>query len=164
MSQPLEALVHFEKSIYKLAKSKLKSLKKDAKKARKKDDRELELEDAHTELEETLDLLAQHADTSAGRELAEASARADVVVDGQTIIEDVPARTLVTVGKQLRRLEKTTQELMRLYPEGGFDDLASRVHSLNLAIQMALQEANQTAAPERQIGEAIVEYLTAGPA
>lgn len=161
MNQPLEALVQFEKSVYKLAKTKLKTLKKDAKKARKKDDRELSLDDARSELRETLDLLAQHADTSASRELAEANARADIVVDGQVLVEDVPARVLATVGKQLRRLEKTTHELMRLHPDADFERLSARASSLNLAVQTALQEANQTTADERKIGEALIGYLTA---
>ena len=160
MNQPLEALVQFEKSVYKLAKKRLKSLKKGAKKARKKDDRELSIDEARSELHETLDLLSQHADTSARRELAEANARADVVVDGQVLLEDVPARVLATVGKQLRRLEKTTQELMRLHPDADFERLSARASTLSLAVQTALQEANQTTAPERKIGEALVGYLS----
>lgn len=159
MTQPLEALVHFEKSVYKLTKKQLKSLGKDAKKARKKDDRELADAEARERLDETLELLTQFFDTAASREAAEAEARADVVVDGQALIEGAPARVLVAVAKQLRRLSKATQELAALHPDANYDTFAERTATLEAAVQTALDEANQTPAPERKIGEALVGYL-----
>jgi hypothetical protein len=160
MTQPLEALVHFEKSVYKLTKKQFKSLAKDAKKARKKEDRELADSEARERLGETLELLTQFFDTAASREAAEADARADVVVDGEVLIERAPARVLVAVAKQLRRLSKTTQELAALHPDADYDQLAERTATLEAAVQTALAEANQTLAPERKIGEALVEYVT----
>ncbi|QDG50519.1 hypothetical protein FIV42_07165 [Persicimonas caeni] len=162
MSQPLEALVYFQKSVYKLAKKQLKSLGKDAKKARKKEDCELADAEARAQLDETLDLVARQLDVAASREAAEATARASVVVDGEVLLEDVPPRVLVTLRKQLGRLSKTAGELAKLHADSDYESLATRAQTLEQAVVGALQEANQTPAPERHVSQKVLAYLKEG--
>ena len=158
MKQTLEALVHFQKSIYKTTKSKLKGLRKQAKKARKKKKRTLHVDDARQQLEHVLSLFGKHIDTVAAREKGESFATADLVVDGTVLMEDVSPRLLVSLRKPAKYVRKATEELVKLHG-GEFESIAGRASRLEEAIELAIHEANQTEVDECDVSEAAVGFL-----
>ncbi|MFP4599702.1 MAG: hypothetical protein ACLFVJ_15700 [Persicimonas sp.] len=162
MTQRLEDLVQFEKSIGKTVKKQLKGLRKSAKKARKKSDRELTKEEARGKLDEVMPLLARHADTAAARASGDADTRVDLVVDGEILVEDVPVQALVVVRKQVKRLRKLGDELALLHGEDDFVKMGDRARRLQAALDAAIREANATQVAEREISPAIIEYLRGG--
>ena len=153
MSKPLARVLEREKSAYKSAKYDLKSLKKRAKKEHLEPGAVYnELQGLRTQLGEAIDLLAT-------REWGDARTRTDVVVDDETILEQVPVRFLVVLEKHLKRLRKVLWKTDNLADDERVDRFSDRVENLFLAVRTARQEANLTRVDEVNVSDQVFNYL-----
>lgn len=162
MTQSLDDFIHFEKSIYKTTKRQIKSLRKTAKKARKtSEEEELSADQAREQLDEIYTLFAEHINTAAGREVAEARVLVDLVVGDRVLLEQVPPRLLVTLRRQVKRFRKAADQLVVLHGEE-FRGLAERALLLQEAIERAVAKANQAPVDQVEVAQAVVGYLRGG--
>lgn len=156
MSKRLTRILEQEKSAYKNAKRQLKSLKKRAKKSEVTADEALdELKSARTTLAEAIDLVAT-------REFGDSTTRADIVVDGDPVLQDVPVRFLVVLEKHIKRLRKAVWEVPDLSQHPELDAIAARADKLYHAVRMARQEANLKHIDEVEVADSILDYVFEG--
>lgn len=153
MSKQLARVLEREKSAYKSAKYDLKSLTKRAKKEH------LDPEAVYGELQELRDELGEAIDLLATREFGDANTRTDVVVDDETVLEQVPVRFLVVLEKHLKRLRKVIWKTENVADNEKVDRFSDRVEKLFLAVRTARQEANLTRVEEATVSEQVFDYL-----
>lgn len=155
MSHPLNRVLELEKSAYKDAKYSLKSLKKEVKKEH------LEPDEVYEELDGLRDELGEAIDLVATKEWGDARTRTDVVVDGETVLEEVPVRFLVVLEKHLKRIRKVLNETDDVRDDERVDRFSDRVEKLYMSVRTARQEANLTRVDEVDISEQVFDYLFA---
>lgn len=152
MPQPLNRILEREKSAYRSVKSDLKSLRKRA-------DHELDAEEVYREFRELQGEIGEAIDWLATREFGDADTRTDVVVDGETVLEQVPVRFLVVLEKHLKRMRKVVWEVDDLADDEQIDRFSNRLEKLFLEVRTARQEANLTRVEERNVSDQIFNYL-----
>jgi hypothetical protein len=156
MPQPLNRVLEREKSAYKSLKSDLKSLRKRA-------DDELDTDEVYGEFRELRSEIAEAIDLLATRELGDAETSTDVVVEGETILEQVPVRFLVVLEKHLKRMRKVVWEIDEGTDDERIDRFSDRLEKLFLEVRTARQEANLTRVEERNVSDRIFDYLFDDP-
>lgn len=152
MPEPLNRIFEREKGAYKSAKSDLKSLRDRA-------DHELEAEEVYSEFEKLRDDVGEAIDLLATREFGDAETRTDVVVDGETVLEEVPVRFLVVLEKHLKRMREVVWEVDDPADDDRFDRFSNRLEKLFLEVRTARQEANLSRVEERPVSDRIFDYL-----
>ena len=155
MSHPLNRVLELEKSAYKDAKYSLKSLKKEVKKEH------LEPDEVYEELDGLRDELGEAIDLLATKEWGDARTRTDVVVDGETVLEELPVRFLVVLEKHLKRIRKVLNKTDDVRDNEKVDRFSDRVEKLYMSVRTARQEANLTRVDEVDISEQVFDYLFA---
>lgn len=153
MSTRLNRVLHREKSAYKSLKKRLKSLTKSAKKSGMSSD------ELYDELAGMQDKIAEAIDLAATKEFGDATQRTDVIVDGQTILEQVPVRFLVILEKHLERMQKTLWKTPDLSEHPELDELSVRLEKLRNEVRAARQEANLERIEEVNLAEPVLDYL-----
>ena len=157
----LNQVLSREKELKKSLKYRTKSLKKNLKKAQK-DNAQLSGAQINEELEEILDAVAQYFAMGATRTWADATARADVVVDGQPVVADVPVPYLILAEKQLKYLRDLVRYLPLSVDSTRLDHIGARIEKLHNAVRFARQEANASLVEQPSYGEAMMDYVLHG--
>lgn len=156
MSTRLNRVLHQEKSAYKSAKKRLKSLKKAAKKS------DLSSDDVFEEFLGLRERLSEAINLAATKEWGDASNRADVIIDGDAIIEDVPVRFLVILEKHLKRMNKVLWKMPDLAQNPKLDEMSARIERLRNEVRAARQEANLKRVEERNVARPVLDYIFEG--
>lgn len=156
MSTRLNRVLEREKSAYNSAKYDLKGLKKEAK------NDQLSPEQVIDELRELRGTLADAINLLAAREWGDAEARIDLVVDGETLVENVPVRFLVVLEKHVKRMREVMWKTTDRDTPDEIEDIADRIEELFLAVRHARQEANLQHVEDREVADPILDYIFHG--
>jgi hypothetical protein len=158
MSIRLNRVLEREKSAYNSAKYDLKGLRKETKSGDLSPDQVIdELKNLRGTLAEAINLLAT-------REWGDAEARTDLVVDGQTLIEDVPVRFLVVLEKHVKRMREVMWKTTDRDTPDEIEAVGDRIEELFLAVRHARQEANLQHVEDKEVADPILDYIFEGPA
>lgn len=156
MSTRLNRVLEREKSAYNSAKYDLKDLRKETKSG------DLSPEEVVNELNQLRGTLAEAINLLATREWGDAEARTDLVVDGHTLIENVPVRFLVVLEKHVKRMREVMWKTTDRDTPDDIEAVADRIEELFLAVRHARQEANLQHVEEQEVANPILDYIFDG--
>ena len=153
----LTQLIAREKDLRKALKSDTKGLRKALKKFA-----DLDAQTITMQLDDILERTAEYFRLGAMRTWSDAHHRADVVVDGEPLVRDVPIHYLLLVEKQLGYVRDLIERVPAGRANGRLDAIGERVEAVHAAVRFARQETNDAEAAEPPFGRALMRYVLTG--
>lgn len=153
----LTQLIAQEKDLKKALKSDTKALKKALKKFE-----DLDAQTITMKLDELLERMDDYFYLGAMRTWADANTRADVVLDGEPLVIDLPVLYLILAEKQLGYLRDLLQRVPVTEENDRLATLSQRVEHLHNAVRFARQEANAAEVEEPRFGRTLMRYVLTG--